>query len=165
MKEEPIIRIGHGYDLHRLESGRKLILAGIEIPFEKGLMGHSDADVIMHAVTDAILGAAGLDDIGQLFPDSDITYKDADSALLLSEALDRVGQQKLRVANIDVTVIVQRPKLAPFKQQMRQNLAGVLGLPVVAVNIKAKTNERVGPEGEGRAISCHAIAGLSRISD
>lgn len=154
-------RIGTGYDLHRLVDGRPLILAGVRIPFERGLHGHSDADIVCHAVTDAILGAAALGDIGRLFPDTDPQWKDADSVALLGRAMDAVRGAGYVVNNVDVTVIAERPKLLPHLDAMRANLAAALGVDVSAVSIKGKTNERVGEVGRGEAMACHAVALLT----
>lgn len=155
-----ITRIGFGYDLHRLEPNRKLILAGVEVPFEQGLYGHSDADVVLHAVIDAMLGAAGLGDIGEQFPDTDSIYKDIDSGELLDQAVAMVLQKGFRVVNVDATIITERPKLSPYKEQMRSNLAQILGLGIDAVGVKAKTNEGLGETGQGKAIACHAVVSL-----
>jgi 2-C-methyl-D-erythritol 2,4-cyclodiphosphate synthase/2-C-methyl-D-erythritol 4-phosphate cytidylyltransferase len=151
-------RIGTGYDLHRLVPGRPLILAGVRIPFELGLHGHSDADIVCHAVTDAILGAAALGDIGRMFPDTDAQWKDADSIQLLRAAADVVRQANYSVSNVDVTVIAQQPKLLPFIDQMRANLAAALRIDVSAVSVKGKTNEQVDATGKGEAMACHAVA-------
>lgn len=153
-----MMRIGQGYDLHRLEAGRPLILGGIAIEFEKGLAGHSDADVLCHAITDALLGAAGLGDIGQMFPETDPAYFGADSTELLRAAYERVGQAGFRLVNLDSTVVAQRPRLAPHIPSMRQCLAECLRIDPARVSIKAKTNELVGPEGRGEAISAQAVA-------
>lgn len=153
-------RFGTGFDTHRLVEGRKLILGGVEIPFEKGLLGHSDADVLVHAVIDALLGAANLGDIGKLFPDSDPAYKDADSMLLLKDAMRRVDALALRVGHADATIIAQRPKLAPFIKQMRESLAGALGVGAESVSIKATTTEGMNDEGRGLCISSSAIVTL-----
>lgn len=150
------MRIGLGYDLHRLEERRPLILAGVPIPFEKGLYGHSDADALAHAVTDALLGAAALGDIGSHFPDTDPKYKGADSMALLTEAYGRVRAAGWVLGNLDATIIAQQPKMSPHIPAMRQSLADCLGVDAAAVSIKAKTNERLGPEGRGEAISVHA---------
>jgi 2-C-methyl-D-erythritol 4-phosphate cytidylyltransferase/2-C-methyl-D-erythritol 2,4-cyclodiphosphate synthase len=155
---ETMIRIGNGYDLHTLVAGRPLILAGVTIPFERGLLGHSDADIVCHAVTDAILGAAGLGDIGRLFPDTDPTWKDADSIALLKGAVARLHDTGLAVANVDVTVIAQQPKLLPYLDQMRANLAAALGVDVSAVSVKGKTNEGVDSMGLGESMAAHAVA-------
>jgi 2-C-methyl-D-erythritol 4-phosphate cytidylyltransferase/2-C-methyl-D-erythritol 2,4-cyclodiphosphate synthase len=155
------LRIGTGYDLHRLVAGRPLILAGVRIPFELGLDGHSDADIVCHAVTDAILGAAAAGDIGRLFPDTDPKWKDADSIALLQGALADVVAKGYRVSNVDVTVIVQKPKLLPYLDQMRANLAAALQVDLPAVSIKGKTNEGVDSMGRGESMACHAVALLS----
>ena len=152
------MRIGNGYDLHRLVEGRPLILAGVRIPYDKGLRGHSDADIVCHAVTDAILGGAGLGDIGRFFPDDDPRWKDADSIKLLEHAILWLHQASLRVVNIDVTVIAERPKLLPYLDEMRGNLARALQVDVSAVSIKGKTNEAVDATGRGEAMACHAVA-------
>jgi len=157
-----IDKVGLGYDIHRLVQGRTLKLAGVPIDSDKGLLGHSDGDVVLHAVIDAMLGAAGLEDIGQIFPDSDPAYKDADSAQLLGEALQRVRRAGYRLANVDLVIHVERPKLSPYKQAMRRRLAELVALDVAAVNIKAKTAEGLGPVGEGRAIACTAVVGLTK---
>jgi len=155
------MRIGQGYDLHRLEPGHPLILGGITIPHNKGLVGHSDADVLAHAITDALLGAACLGNIGQLFPDTDPQYKGADSLKLLRTAYDKVKEAGWRVGNIDSTVIAQQPKLNPHLEAIRANLASALGIPIGDISVKAKTNENVGPEGREEAISVHAVALLN----
>jgi 2-C-methyl-D-erythritol 2,4-cyclodiphosphate synthase len=152
------MRIGTGYDLHRLVEGRQLILAGVRIPYDLGLEGHSDADIVCHAVTDAILGAAAAGDIGRLFPDTDPRWKDADSIAMLRGAMDVVRRSGYAVGNIDVTVIAERPKLLPHQEAMRANLAAALGIDATAVSIKGKTNERVGEIGRGEAMACHAVA-------
>jgi 2-C-methyl-D-erythritol 4-phosphate cytidylyltransferase/2-C-methyl-D-erythritol 2,4-cyclodiphosphate synthase len=158
----PVTRIGNGYDLHRLVEGRRLVLAGVEIPFERGLLGHSDADIVCHAVTDAILGAAALGDIGRLFPDTDPRWKDADSLALLRTAAGEVRARQYAIANVDVTVIAERPKLLPYLDQMRARLAEALGIEVGAVSIKGKTNEKVDAAGQGEAMACHAVASITR---
>jgi 2-C-methyl-D-erythritol 4-phosphate cytidylyltransferase/2-C-methyl-D-erythritol 2,4-cyclodiphosphate synthase len=155
------IRIGNGYDLHRLVTGRPLILAGVTIPFELGLDGHSDADIVCHAVTDAVLGGAAIGDIGRLFPDTDPKWKGADSIALLRGALAHVHAAGYRVSNIDVTVIAQKPKLLPYLQAMRENLAAALQVDVAAVSVKGKTNEGVDSMGRGEAMACHAVALLT----
>jgi 2-C-methyl-D-erythritol 4-phosphate cytidylyltransferase/2-C-methyl-D-erythritol 2,4-cyclodiphosphate synthase len=152
------VRIGTGYDLHRLVEGRPLILAGVRIPFERGLDGHSDADIVCHAVTDAVLGAAAIGDIGRLFPDTDMKWKDADSSALVRGAMDAVRRAGYAVSNVDVTVIAERPKLLPYLDAMRANLGGALGIDPSAVSIKGKTNEKVGEIGRGEAMACHAVA-------
>jgi 2-C-methyl-D-erythritol 4-phosphate cytidylyltransferase/2-C-methyl-D-erythritol 2,4-cyclodiphosphate synthase len=156
-----LMRIGNGYDLHRLVSGRPLILAGVTIPFELGLDGHSDADIVCHAVTDAILGAAGAGDIGRLFPDSDPRWKGANSIALLQDAVARVHDAGYRVSNVDVTVIAQKPKLLPYLDEMRANLAAALGVDPSAVSVKGKTNEGVDSMGRSESMACHAVALLT----
>ena len=153
-----MMRIGHGYDVHRLTEGRKLILGGVEIPYEKGLLGHSDADVLTHAVMDALLGAAGLGDIGRHFPDNDDRFQGADSLLLLKEVCRLLSVKGYRIGNVDVTVIAQRPKLMQFIPEMRRNLAGVMNVDEDAVNVKATTEEKLGFTGEGLGIAAHAVA-------
>ena len=152
------MRVGHGYDVHRLVEGRKLILGGVEVPYEKGLLGHSDADVLTHAVMDALLGAAGLGDIGQHFPDSDDRFLGADSLELLRQVCGMLSERGYRIGNVDVTVIAQRPKLAGFIPAMRENLAAVMGLRPEDVNVKATTEEKLGFTGEGLGIAAHAVA-------
>ncbi len=156
------VRIGHGYDLHRLVPGRPLILGGVTIPFDKGLLGHSDADVVCHALTDAVLGAVGAGDIGRHFPDTDAAWKDADSVRLLQRAVEVVHALGFGVVNVDVTVIAQAPKLAPFVEAMRQRLAEALACEASAVSVKGKTNEGVDSTGAGDAIAAHAVALLGR---
>ena len=151
------MRIGHGYDVHKLVEGRDLILGGVKIPYAKGLLGHSDADVLLHAVSDALLGAAGLGDIGVHFPDTDPKYKGADSLLLLQTVGQKVRAQGYRISNIDVTMIAQRPKLKDYIPQMVQNIARVLELEPGRVNVKATTEEKLGFTGEGLGMSCHAV--------
>jgi 2-C-methyl-D-erythritol 4-phosphate cytidylyltransferase / 2-C-methyl-D-erythritol 2,4-cyclodiphosphate synthase len=157
-----VTRIGTGYDLHRLVEGRALILAGVRIPYERGLLGYSDADIVCHAVTDAILGGAALGDIGRLFPDTAAEWKDADSIQLLRAAHDKVTAAGYTVVNVDATVIAERPKLLPYIDAMRANLAAALGIDVDAVSVKGKTNEQVGEIGRGEAMACHAVALLTR---
>jgi 2-C-methyl-D-erythritol 2,4-cyclodiphosphate synthase len=152
------MRIGHGYDVHRLVEGRKLILGGVEVPYEKGLLGHSDADVLTHAVMDALLGAAGLGDIGQHFPDSDDRFLGADSLELLRQVCGMLSERGYRIGNVDVTVIAQRPKLAGFIPARRENLAAVMGMRTEDVNVKATTEEKLGFTGEGLGIAAHAVA-------
>jgi 2-C-methyl-D-erythritol 2,4-cyclodiphosphate synthase len=154
-------RIGEGWDIHALVPGRKLLIGGIEIPFERGLLGHSDADVLLHAITDALLGAAGLGDIGRHFPDTDERFKGADSVLLLTETAMRVREQGFRIANIDSTVIAQAPKLAPHIDAMRERIAQALDLAPGQVNVKAKTAEKLGPVGQGLAIEARAVVLLA----
>ena len=151
------MRIGHGYDVHKLVEGRDLILGGVKIDHHLGLLGHSDADVLLHAVSDALLGAAGLGDIGVHFPDTDPRYKGADSALLLKVVGEKVAAAGYRISNIDVTMIAQRPKLKPHIPQMRANIARVLGLDESRVNVKATTEERLGFTGREEGLSCHAV--------
>lgn len=151
------MRIGHGYDVHRLVAGRPLILGGVKLEYELGLDGHSDADVLLHAVSDALLGAAGLGDIGKHFPDTDPQYKGADSLKLLEVVASRVREAGYRVSNIDVTMIAQKPKLRPYIPQMEENIARAVGVEVGRVNVKATTEERLGFTGEGLGMSCHAV--------
>lgn len=151
------MRIGHGYDVHRLADGRKCIIGGVEIAHERGLLGHSDADVLTHAVMDALLGACALGDIGHLFPDSDPAYAGADSLRLLDEVVSRLRQRGYRVGNVDATVLAQAPKLAPYLEQMRRNLAWRLQVPVDAVSVKATTEEGLGFTGTGDGIAAHAV--------
>ena len=151
------MRIGHGYDVHRLVEGRRLILGGVEVPFDKGLLGHSDADVLTHAVMDALLGACALGDIGHLFPDSDPAYAGADSLRLLDEVVSRLRQRGYRGGNVDATVLAQAPKLAPYLEQMRRNLAWRLQVPMDAVSVKATTEEGLGFTGTGDGIAAHAV--------
>ena len=158
LQKEKTMRIGHGYDVHRLVEDRKLILGGVEIPFEKGLLGHSDADVLLHAVMDAVLGAAALGDIGQHFPDNDPAYKGADSLQLTREVAKIIAAHGYKVGNIDATILCQRPKLAAHIPAMREKIADAFGLPVDAVSVKATTEEHLGFSGEGLGISAHAVA-------
>ncbi len=151
------IRVGSGHDSHRLVEGRPLILGGVRIEHPRGLAGHSDADAVLHAVTDALLGAAGFGDIGDAFPDTDARWKDADSRHFLREAQNRLVQAGWQVVNLDVTVFAQEPKLGPVKATIRANLAELLGVPLDAVNVKAKTGEKVGHIGRAEAIGCHAV--------
>ena len=151
------MRIGHGYDVHRLVPGRDLILGGVKIDYELGLDGHSDAEVLLHAVSDALLGAAGLRDIGYHFPDTDPQYKGADSRLLLRIVRDKVAAAGYRISNVDVTMIAQRPKLKDHIEQMMENIAADLQISVSRVNVKATTEEKLGFTGEGLGMSCHAV--------
>ena len=151
------MRIGHGYDVHRLVEGRKLILGGVFIPWEKGLLGHSDADVLLHALMDALLGAAALGDIGKNFPDTDEQYRGADSMALLRQVRTILSDHGFTVGNVDCTVLAQRPKLAPHIQQMRENIAAALEIPVDRVSVKATTEEGLGFTGEGLGIAAHAV--------
>ena len=151
------MRIGHGYDVHRLVPGRKLILGGEEIPYELGLDGHSDADVLLHAVMDALLGAAGLRDIGYHFPDTDPTYKGADSRMLLRAVKEKLDAAGYRVGNVDVTMIAQKPKLKDYIPKMMENIAHDLCVEVTRINVKATTEEKLGFTGEGLGMACHAV--------
>lgn len=157
-----MMRVGHGYDVHRLVGGRKLILGGVEIPWEKGLLGHSDADVLVHAVMDALLGAAGLWDIGHAFPDNDPAYAGIDSMLLLARVRDMLTEKGYTVGNVDATILAQRPKLASHIPQMRRNIAQVLGVEEDCVNVKATTEEGLGFTGSGEGMAAHAVALLNR---
>ena len=157
------MRIGHGYDVHRLVEGRKLILGGVEIPFEKGLDGHSDADVLVHAVMDALLGAAALGDIGKLFPDNDDAYLGADSVELLKKVRDVLQEHGWKPGNLDVTVIAQRPKLAPYIDTMRKRIADALETDAENVSVKATTEERLGFTGSGEGIAAHAVCLIERV--
>ena len=158
----PQMRVGEGWDTHALVPGRPLMLGGVLIPHSHGLLGHSDADALLHAITDALLGAAGLGDIGLHFPDTDPAFKGADSLRLLQAAAQRVGALGWRIVNIDSTVVAQAPKLAPHIQAMRERIAQALGLPAEVVNVKAKTAEKMGPVGEGLAIETRAVCLLAR---
>lgn len=155
-----MFRVGSGHDTHRLVEGRPLILGGLNVPHTRGLAGHSDADVVLHAITDALLGAAGLGDIGDAYPDTDPQWKGADSRVFLDGTLAKLNQLGWRVVNLDVTIFAQEPKLGPVKAAIRDNLARLLGTD--AVNVKAKTGERVGHIGRGEAIGCHAVVLISR---
>ena len=157
------LRIGHGYDVHRLTEGRRLILGGVEVPYEKGLLGHSDADVLTHAVMDALLGAAALGDIGKLFPDTDAAYAGISSILLLERVAERLREAGYAVVNLDATVLAQAPKLAPYRERMRENLARALSLDTSRVSVKATTEEGLGFTGEGLGITAHAVALLEKI--
>lgn len=157
------MRIGHGYDVHRLVPDRELILGGVHIPYEKGLLGHSDADVLTHAVMDALLGAAGLGDIGRHFPDTDPQYKGVSSLKLLSHVAEKLHLAGYRVGNIDVTVIAQAPKLKDFIPQMRRNLADTLGVEENMINVKATTEEHLGFTGDGSGIACHSVCLIENI--
>lgn len=158
------LRIGHGYDVHRLAEGRKLILGGVTIPFEKGVDGHSDADVLLHAIMDALLGAAALGDIGKLFPDTDEAYLGASSLLLLREVGKRLVQAGFSVVNVDATVLAQRPKLAPYREQMRENIAQALDVELSQISVKATTEEGLGFTGRGEGMAAHAVAMLEKLS-
>ena len=157
------MRIGHGYDVHRLVEGRDLILGGVKILYEKGLLGHSDADVLLHAVSDALLGAAGLGDIGRHFPDTDPKYKGADSLELLRQVYRKISEKGYRVGNIDVTMIAQKPKLKDYIPQMQANIAAAVGTAPDRVNVKATTEEKLGFTGTGEGMACHAVCLLEEI--
>lgn len=159
------MRIGTGYDVHRLTEGRDLILGGVKIPFEKGLLGHSDADVLTHAIMDALLGAAALGDIGRHFPDSDARYRGADSLKLLEHVSELLLQEHYLVGNIDATIVAQKPKLAPYLAQMEENIAQVLGIEKNQINIKATTEERLGFTGSGEGMAAQAVALLQTVED
>ncbi len=156
------MRVGEGWDVHALVEGRPLILGGITIPYERGLLGHSDADALLHAITDALFGAAGLGDIGHHFPDTDARFKGADSGVLLAEAAARVRAQGWQIGNVDSTIVAQAPKMAPHIPAMRERIAALLGLGVDQVNVKAKTAEKLGPVGQGLSIEARAIVLLAR---
>lgn len=157
------MRIGHGYDVHKLVEGRDLILGGVKIPYEKGLLGHSDADVLLHAVSDSLLGAAALGDIGKHFPDTDPAYKGADSLELLRIVGQKVAEAGYKVGNVDVTMIAQRPKLKDHIPAMRENIARVLNVEVGQVNVKATTEEHLGFTGDGSGMACHAVCLLENL--
>lgn len=156
------LRIGHGYDVHRLERGRKLIIGGVDIPYEKGLLGHSDADVLLHAIMDSILGALALGDIGKHFPDTDDRFKGIDSTVLLKNVIDLILQKGYTVLNIDSTVCAERPKLSPYIEEMRKNIAESAGIDISCVSVKATTEEGLGFTGEGKGISATAVCLLER---
>ncbi len=158
-----MFRIGHGYDVHRLVEGRKLILGGVDIPYEKGLLGHSDADVLVHAIMDALLGALALGDIGKHFPDTDEEYSNADSLKLLSKVCKLIQDNGYTIGNIDSTILCQKPKLAPHIASMRENIAKVCNVSVECVSVKATTEERLGFTGQGLGISAHAVCLLSKL--
>ena len=157
------MRIGHGYDVHKLVEGRKLIMGGVEIPYEKGLLGHSDADVLLHAISDALLGAAALGDIGKLFPDTDPQFKGADSQVLMAEVYRQIKEKGYKVVNIDATIIAQRPKMRPHIDTMRGNIARTLGVDIDCINVKATTEEGMGFTGEGLGISAHAVCLIDNV--
>ncbi len=163
IRKEKKMRIGHGYDVHKLVEGRKLIMGGVEIPYEKGLLGHSDADVVLHAISDALLGALALGDIGKHFPDTDPRYAGADSLVLLGHVADMIFDHGADVENVDVTILCQRPKLAPHIPKMRENIAGALHCDVNRVSVKATTEEGLGFTGEGLGIACHCVCLLNTI--
>ena len=158
------LRVGHGYDVHRLVEGRALILGGVTVPFDRGLLGHSDADVLTHAVMDALLGAAALGDIGKLFPDSDAAYAGADSIALLERVTVLLREHGWQVGNVDATVVAQTPKLAPYVPDMRRRLAEAMGLDVDCVSVKATTEERLGFTGSGEGMAAHAVALIERLN-
>ena len=158
------LRVGHGYDVHRLVEGRALILGGVTVPFDRGLLGHSDADVLTHAVMDALLGAAALGDIGKLFPDSDAAYAGADSIALLKRVTALLREHGWQVGNVDATVVAQTPKLAPYIPEMRRRLAEAMGLDVDCVSVKATTEERLGFTGSGEGMAAHAVALIERLN-
>lgn len=151
------MRIGHGYDVHVLTEGRKLIIGGVEIPYEKGLLGHSDADVLLHAVSDALLGAAAMGDIGGMFPDNDPKFEGADSLVLLKQVVSRLKKEGYSVGNIDCTVIAQKPKMKPYIEKMRENIASACETDIGRINVKATTEEKLGFTGRGEGISAHAV--------
>lgn len=157
------MRIGNGYDVHKLVEGRKLILGGVDVPYEKGLLGHSDADVLIHAIMDALLGACALGDIGKLFPDSDAEFKDISSILLLKKVAEVLKRGNYTIINIDSIIAAQKPKLAPYIQEMRSNIANALEIPVDCVSVKATTTEHLGFEGRGEGISSYAVCLLENI--
>ena len=158
------LRVGHGYDVHRLVEGRALILGGVTVPFDRGLLGHSDADVLTHAVMDALLGAAALGDIGRLFPDSDAAYAGADSIALLRRVTALLREHGWQVGNVDATVVAQAPRLAPYIPEMRRRLAEAMGLDVDCVSVKATTEERLGFTGSGEGMAAHAVALIERLN-
>ena len=158
------MRIGAGYDVHRLVSGRKLVIGGVRIPFEMGLEGHSDADVVLHSICDALLGAAGLGDIGLHFPDSDPSYKDIDSAVLLRRVREAIEKKALAVHNIDITIFAQEPKISPYREKMEKRIAEILGIEADRVNVKATTTEGLGPFGRGEGIAAASVALLGKPS-
>ena len=162
MNERPHFRIGEGWDVHALVPGRPLVIGGVTIPHPVGLLGHSDADVLLHALTDAVLGAAGLGDIGSHFPDTDAAFYGADSVRLLAEAVRRVREAGWQVGNVDCTVIAQAPRLAPHREAMRSAIALAIGIDVERVNVKAKTAEKLGPVGQGQSIEARAVALIYR---
>ena len=157
------LRIGHGYDVHRLVEGRPLILGGVTIPYERGLLGHSDADVLAHAVMDALLGAAALGDIGGMFPDSDERWRDADSLHLLEQVAARLAETGWEIGNMDATVLAQAPKLAPYIPEMRRRMANAMGIDAAQVSVKATTEEHLGFTGAGEGMACHAVALLGKM--
>ncbi|MCM1288879.1 MAG: 2-C-methyl-D-erythritol 2,4-cyclodiphosphate synthase [Clostridium sp.] len=159
------MRVGMGYDVHKLVTDRKLILGGVEIPYEKGLLGHSDADVLVHAIMDSLLGAAALGDIGRHFPDTDESYRNADSVQLLCKVGRLIDKENMLISNIDATVIAQNPKLSPYIQNMRENIANALSIDITQVNIKATTEEKLGFTGQGQGISAQAVCLLETVNN
>ena len=157
------LRIGHGYDVHRLTEGRALILGGVTVPYEKGLAGHSDADVLTHAVMDALLGAAGLPDIGNLFPDNDNAFLNISSIYLLEKVAEKLREAGVQVVNIDATLVAQAPKIAPYRLEMRQNMAAALGVSVEQVGVKATTEEHLGFTGDGSGMAAHAVVLVEKV--
>lgn len=157
------MRIGHGYDVHKLVEGRKLIMGGVDIPYEKGLLGHSDADVLLHAISDALLGAAALGDIGKLFPDTDPRFKGADSLVLMAEVYRQIKEKGYKVVNVDATIIAQKPKMRPHIDLMRSNIAKALDVDTDCINVKATTEEGMGFTGDGLGISAHAVCLIDNI--
>lgn len=151
------MRIGHGYDVHKLVDGRKLIIGGVDIPYDKGLLGHSDADVLLHAISDALLGAAALGDIGKLFPDNDPAYENADSLVLLKKVVDKLSENGYKIGNIDSTIIAQNPKMKPHIDKMRKNISLACGVDIGCISVKATTEEWLGFTGSGEGISAHAV--------
>ncbi|BDV44836.1 2-C-methyl-D-erythritol 2,4-cyclodiphosphate synthase [Geotalea uraniireducens] len=162
-RESDMMRIGHGYDVHCLVTDRKLILGGVDIPYEKGLLGHSDADVLLHAIADAILGAIAAGDIGKHFPDTDPAYKGADSLKLLQHVVELAGQRGYRLGNLDATIVAQRPKLAPYIEAMRANIARACAADIEQVNVKATTTEQLGFAGRGEGIAAYAVVLMNRL--
>lgn len=159
-----MLRIGHGYDVHKLVEGRKLIIGGVEIPYEKGLLGHSDADVLLHAISDALLGAAAMGDIGCLFPDTDEKYKGADSLVLLAKVAEVLKNSGFSVVNIDSTLLAQKPKMRPYIDLMRANIANACGIPADCVSVKATTEEGLGFTGSGEGMAAHAVCLIEKLS-
>jgi 2-C-methyl-D-erythritol 2,4-cyclodiphosphate synthase len=157
------LRIGHGYDVHRLVPGRELILGGVSIPWEMGLDGHSDADVLTHSIMDALLGAASMGDIGQLFPDSDNSFLNISSIVLLRRVVDQLTAAGWRVVNVDATLIAQRPKIGPYREAMRQNIASAIGVDLSCINVKATTEEHLGFTGDGSGMAAHAVALIEKV--
>lgn len=157
------MRIGHGYDVHKLTENRRLIIGGVEIPYEKGLLGHSDADVLLHAISDSLLGAAAMGDIGGMFPDKDPAFKDADSLVLLRKVVEAINQKGFTVGNVDATIIAQNPKMKPHIEKMRLNVASACGVDVDRINIKATTEEWLGFTGSGEGISAHSVCLINEL--